>query len=116
MRYKNKQHKAHRVAWKLKYGKWPMPNGLHKCDNPACVRWSHLFEGTRTDNARDRDSKGRQSRGESRHNAKLLPSNIIQLRKMYSSGNYTKEKLGSLFGITGSTVGRIVRKKIWKHV
>ena len=31
----------------------------HTCDNPSCVRPSHLFCGTGLDNAADREAKGR---------------------------------------------------------
>ena len=53
---------AHRVAWEIVKG--PIPAGLHvchRCDNPPCVRPDHLFVGTASDNARDRDAKGRNS-------------------------------------------------------
>jgi hypothetical protein len=43
---------AHRFSWQLTCGK-PSDCVLHQCDNPACVRPSHLFEGTRKDNAHD---------------------------------------------------------------
>ena len=51
---------AHRVAWELVNG--PIPKGgwiLHHCDNPICVRPSHLYLGTPKDNARDRELRGR---------------------------------------------------------
>jgi hypothetical protein len=50
---------AHRVAWFLATGKWPNPQALHKCDNRLCVRFSHLFEGTNSDNVADTWAKWR---------------------------------------------------------
>jgi hypothetical protein len=54
---------AHRVAFFLKWGRWPEPCCLHKCDNGpiGCVRWDHLFEGTFSDNVQDMIAKGRQN-------------------------------------------------------
>lgn len=53
---------AHRVAFFLAEGRWPEPCCLHHCDNPRCVRRSHLFEGTKADNIADMDAKGRARR------------------------------------------------------
>ena len=50
---------ASRVAWYLWMGEWPHRFILHKCDNPSCVRPSHLFEGTQKDNMMDCSQKGR---------------------------------------------------------
>lgn len=53
---------AHRVAWFLGTGKWPDAKVLHKCDNPPCVRFDHLFLGSQKDNMQDAKSKGRLGR------------------------------------------------------
>ena len=48
---------AHRVSWLLHRG--PIPDGLcalRRCDNPCCVKPGHLFLGTTSDNATDRES------------------------------------------------------------
>lgn len=52
--------RAHRFAWEQEHG--PIPDGLfvlHRCDNPPCVRPSHLFLGTAFDNMADAKAKGR---------------------------------------------------------
>lgn len=51
---------AHRFVFEWING--PLPVGIevcHHCDNPPCIRPSHLFAGTHQDNMDDRDRKGR---------------------------------------------------------
>jgi len=51
--------KAHRLAL---FGMKDLSNPLfacHRCDNPRCVRPSHLFAGTSLDNVHDMMAKGR---------------------------------------------------------
>lgn len=60
--HRGKMRKAHRFAYELTHG--PLPEGsilLHSCDNPRCVRPSHLTPGTHRDNLMDAMKKGRWS-------------------------------------------------------
>lgn len=66
--------KAHRFSWEL-YHRRSVPDGLcvlHTCDNPSCVRPTHLFVGTQADNGKDRDQKGRGLAG-----TKQSPQHVI---------------------------------------
>jgi len=52
--------RAHRYAWELANG--PIPHGrvvMHLCNNPACVRPSHLALGTQAQNLRQMAEQGR---------------------------------------------------------
>ena len=60
LKFEKKTVIAHRLAYKLANDF--LPNELcvlHRCDNPKCVNPGHLFLGTRKDNNRDREAKGR---------------------------------------------------------
>lgn len=56
---------AHRVSFVIAHGSHPSKgSACHKCDNPACVNPSHLFDGDHQDNVDDKVRKGRQPTGE----------------------------------------------------
>ena len=114
--WKNKNIKAHRASWEIYRG--PIPDGihvLHKCDVPSCVNPDHLFLGTQRDNVEDCHRKGRNNslKGERQHLAKLTADIVIEIRA--SSGS-TLEELGHKYGVTKSTIGRVLSRKTWKHV
>lgn len=61
--HNNTNYKAHRVALEIKLGREMEPGmlSMHSCDNPPCVSYDHLSEGTVRDNALDMIAKGRAS-------------------------------------------------------
>ena len=106
-----KYHKAHRVAWWLETDKWPRPLACHHCDNRACVRFEHLFEGTHDDNMHDKVIKGRQVRGSLVPHAKLHELLIPEIR----TSPLSDRKLAAKLGVSHTTVGTIRRRKAWMH-
>jgi len=78
--------RAHACALLIENGVRPKLQVLHKCDNPSCVRYDHLFEGTQKQNIADMLSKKRIDRkGVKGHNAKLNDEKIRTIRLMSKS-------------------------------
>lgn len=105
---------AHRLAYYCAHGFFP-PDGLiirHTCDNPRCCNPAHLLEGTRADNMRDRDERGRTSRGEKHWKAKLTEADVRTIR----SSRETQAALARRFGVTILSIHNIRHRKTWRHV
>jgi hypothetical protein len=112
---------------------------VRRCVNPA-----HLFLGTRTDNAADRDAKGRTmagielsarikgkaasgerhgshthpervARGERAGSSRLTASLVTQVRDGFASGKRQAELMRE-YGLTRQTVFELVRRKTWTHL
>ena len=115
--YAGKKWVASRFSWFLANG--PIPDGqcvLHRCDVPACVRPSHLFLGTQTDNMQDRAAKGHYPKGETHQWAKLSEDDVRFIRKRYAEGGISQPELGRMFGVTHKAIGLIIHRKNWAHV
>lgn len=107
---------GNRLSWMLYNG--PIPNGLcvlHKCDNPTCVNPNHLCLGTKGDNAKDRDEKGRVAHGEEHYKAKLTKKQVEQIRQLRLVGLKVTE-IAKLFDVSKGHVSEIVSKKVWKRM
>ncbi len=108
---------AHRFAWERINGS--VPAGLilrHKCDQPSCVNVAHLSIGTHADNSADRDSQGRQARGETIDNSKLSSSEVLTIRGAWNSGVVNKGQLAKAFSVARSTIHSIVTRETWVHI
>ena len=118
--YSGKTERSHRFVWMMEYGE--IPAGMcicHKCDNPACVNPDHLFLGTQRQNIVDMCSKERQrgsGKGERHHMSKLTREQVLEIRELYESGQYTIRKLADVYPVGRSMVWYIVSGKNWIHV
>ena len=106
---------AHRVSWEIYNG--PIPVGrhvLHTCDNPTCVNPSHMFLGDWSENAADREAKGRGAPhdGERNSQCKLSTEDVIKIREMRSYG-YKVREVAQSFGISEQHVSSITTCKRW---
>lgn len=113
--------RAHRASWIVEVG--PIPVGLcvlHRCDNPACVRPSHLFLGTMKDNTADMVAKGRGGTppmhvGAAHHKAKVDDDTVRAIRQRVAAGE-RQTTVARDFRLSTNIVNRIIRGRTWKHL
>lgn len=55
-------------------------------------------------------------RGEGNIKAKLTEEKVLEMRRLFSSGGYTKAELGRMFGVSDGMACDIINKKFWKHL
>jgi hypothetical protein len=134
------------IAYELTYGAIPAGLSVcHHCDNRACVRPDHLFLGTPKQNTHDMIAKGRNKRGDDhwarqhpervprgdRHRsrtspetlprgeghgmAKLTEAIVLNIRARVAAGE-RQSAIAREYGVTPTTVGYIVKRKVWTHI
>lgn len=109
--------KAYRVAYELENG--PIPSGVeicHKCDNPKCVRPSHLFEGTHRENMIDGAIKGRMNPGEKNGMAKLKDEEVIEIAKCIASGSVPFDVLAEKHNVSRTCITDIAKRRRWSRI
>lgn len=147
-RFRGHNEGAHRVSLcahggKITYGK---PFAIHSCDNPWCVKPSHLRSGTQLENMRDRDSRNRGkwhsgdnnwtrrhpewlARG-ARNGAYTHPEKISrgtdhsqhkltnsQVRTIRRLAGYRNQSmLARRFGVSPPMIRKIILRTRWKHI
>ena len=90
----------------------------HKCDNPPCANPEHLFLGTQASNIKDMDRKDRRrtARGSRSGRSKLTEADVLKLREMYVTGNYSFIDLADIYQMTTYAIHAAVVGRTWKHV
>lgn len=102
---------AHRFSYGLVHKIRPGLLVLHKtyCTNRRCVRPSHLYQGTHTDNMKDKAHVG-ASAGERNGNAKLTSANVREIRRRRREGERTVD-LAAEFAVDRHTISGITKKR-----
>ena len=109
---------AHRLSYEFAHGVklTPAQHVLHKCDNPSCVRPSHLMMGDHAANMADKMTKGRHvygtSRGERHGCAKLTEADVLAIRASAETGVH----LAKVYGVSTTQISDIRNRRAWKHL
>lgn len=96
--------RATHVSWFIKYKRWPEKLMLHRCDNPACVRVAHLFEGDHQDNTADCVAKGR-------HHHKVTQAQVEEIRELGKT-RIPLAELAQRYGISQGNISSILHGKV----
>lgn len=108
-----KRYRGHVLA--LEFDGRPVPKGMvacHHCDNPRCVRPSHLYVGTVQDNANDAVARDRISKGSAHPIAKLTEDDVRAMRAL----DLPFAEIARRFGVSRPTAARAIKGVTWGHV
>lgn len=108
---------THRYSYKITHGLYPEPCGLHTCDVPSCVNPSHIYAGTKQDNARDKMVRGRcnSPKGSQVRVSKLKEMDIPVVRTLLSQG-HSYRAVAQRFGVSSTSIRWIATGRTWKEV
>ncbi len=115
MQFLGRKRRVNRLVWMLFKG--PIPDGkwiLHSCDNPPCSNIAHLSAGEPWQNRVDMVLRGR-----ARHNIRLLPEQVRQIRSLYATmprGQDRQKALARQFGIAPRNICKIITGEAWGYL
>lgn len=104
------QPQGSRYSWSLETGE-TLTRDIeicHHCDNPPCVRFSHLFKGTHAQNMADMSRKGRTAR------RKLTDAEVLAARMAFAAGQ-DAAAIAQDFGIHTTNLYRLLRGITYRH-
>lgn len=110
-----KRRLAHRAAYAISKGA-PKNFVCHTCDVPSCINPDHLYDGTNSENMRDRSKRGRANRatGE-RHGKCVLSYEKVQMMRDMRRQGKTLRQIAEVFGIRNTGhISLIVQNKLWR--
>lgn len=111
---------AHIVSFILTFNRLPKDCVLHRCDNPSCVKPSHLFEGTKKDNMQDCISKNRLNprKGENHPKTILTMVKVLYIRKELKKDKsmINRRKLAKELQVSVNAINNIYYGHNWKHI
>lgn len=79
-------------------------------------RIKNLAWGTRKTNHRQRLDHGNGLHGSTNGMALLDEKSVTAIREIYRRGSANKSRLAKWFGVSASSVGRVINRDTWSHV
>ena len=116
-----RRHYAHRWAYADARGidvdDPAMPEVVeHRCDKRRCVNPEHLQAGTTYTNNKDKQAKGRYPKGSEIHTSRLDVEKVREIRRLHAEEGVAQKDLAGWFGVSQSSINRVVLRRSWKRV
>ena len=109
---------VHRAMYEVENGEIKDRNKIvcHVCDNRKCCNPDHLYLGSHSSNALDRQQRNPRSdqTGENNHASKLSENEVLEIRKEYKKTN--AYEISNKYGISPSYVKDVALGRRWKHL
>jgi len=106
---------CHRSSWIIAGNTIPEGHVIrHKCRNRHCVNPEHLEAGTYSENnGADRVRDGTLNNGTKNGNSKLAEEQVLEIR---ARAEESQRELAEEFGVSISTLNKIILRRVWKHI
>ena len=88
----------------------------HLDGNALNNHYDNLAWGTYQMNTHDRERHGTMIRGVDHHASPLTDEDVLSIRQRYQEGGWTHRSLAKEYGITKSSITRILNRQTWTHV
>ena len=113
-----KHHLIHELVMLSFVGQRPRGHHInHKDGNKVNNHPDNLEYVTPKENDRhSREILGNHTKGEANGYSKLTKTQVIQIRKLYASGDFSQRKLASILNVSQRLIWNIVNHHAWKHV
>lgn len=105
---------ASRAVWVLANGDPRDLHVLHTCGmgREGCIRLSHLYLGTNSDNGRDASRDGAMARGTRHYQARLTELDVLEIRRLRGLGQ-SRSAVATAFAVSVRTVRDIEQHRSW---
>jgi hypothetical protein len=104
---------THTFSWMIDNNTNKVPYGmyiLHRCDNRKCCNPKHIYCGTPSDNACDREERNPKKPYQDASKSKLFSHEILELRKLTGM---TQEEKARKYNIDQTSVSKILRAPVY---
>jgi hypothetical protein len=88
----------------------------HRNDDPMDDRIDNYKVMHRSIHRMITNQKRIRMRGKENANSKVTEEQVLEMRRLYATKEYSHRRLGSMFNLTHSVVGDIISRTTWNHV